>query len=41
MDDITRRSFFDRARIYALGGVAAGVLPGLLPARVVARQAGH
>ena len=37
--DLTRRSFFDRARRYALGGLAgAGVLPGLVPTRVWARQ---
>ena len=38
-DDITRRSFFTRARTYALGGLAgAGALQGLVPARVWAQQ---
>ena len=42
MDDITRRSFFDRTRTYALGGLAgAGVWQGLLPNRVWARQAAN
>ena len=41
MDDITRRSFFDRARQCALGGlVAAGTLEGLVPKKAWARQAG-
>ena len=32
MDDITRRSFLDRARKYALGGLAAaGALEGIVP----------
>ena len=40
MDDITRRSFFERARTYALGGlVGAGALHGLAPERTWARQA--
>ncbi len=39
MDDITRRSFFDRARKYALGGLAASaVLEGLEPNEAWAQQ---
>ena len=39
MDEITRRGFFDRAGRYALGGVGAGVLPGLVPAPASAQRA--
>ena len=40
MDDITRRSFFDRTRTYALGGLAGvGALQGLVPKRAWAQQA--
>ena len=38
-DDMTRRSFFNRAQTYALGGLAgAGALQGLVPTRAWARQ---
>ena len=40
MDDTTRRSFLDRARKYALGGLAASVtLEGLVPKKAWAQQA--
>src|ERR1700694_1420379 len=40
MDDITRRSFLDRARKYALGGLAAtGALEGIVPKKAWAQQA--
>jgi hypothetical protein len=40
MDDITRRGFLDRARKYALGGLAAaGTLQGLVPKKAWAQQA--
>ena len=42
MGDITRRSFLDRSRTYALGGLAgAGALGGLVPKRAWARQAAN
>ena len=36
---MTRRRFFDRARTYALGGLAGSALPGLMPKRAWAREA--
>src|SRR5260370_6272244 len=40
MDDITRRSFLDRTRKYALGGfAAAGALEGIVPKQAWAQQA--
>ena len=42
MDDITRRSFLDRARKYALGGLAAaGALESLVPEKAWAHQASN
>jgi predicted TIM-barrel fold metal-dependent hydrolase len=39
MGEITRRSLFDRAGKYALGGLAAGALGGFAPTRASAQQA--
>ena len=39
MDDITRRGFFDRARTYVLGSVAARAFPGPMLGGAVAQQA--
>ena len=36
---MTRRRFLDRARTYALGGLAGSALPGLVPKRAWAREA--
>ena len=38
MNEITRRVFVGRAGSYALGGIAAGLLPGLIPARISSAQ---
>ena len=40
MNDITRRSFFDRAGAYALGGVTLGALRALVPVPAMAQRAG-
>ena len=37
MNEITRRRFFGRTGQYALGGLAAGILPQFLPAQVSAQ----
>ena len=38
MDTITRRRFLDRTGTYALGGLSAGLLPGLVPRQASAQR---